>query len=315
MTMMTDINDEACPLCGSRHMVQGTSHYECSGCGAERDRLEADPGFVPQTGAPSPLRASDNVNDLGSQIAKTGDSASERLRKANERSKRRNPLFIDLAISEIVKACGVNSVSEDAASLLIEVNKAKRLGGVRKKRRGTSGMQADESKEYRARTFAAAALHIRNSEGQSNTAPQVAAQWGVRYLDLVSAVRLLNRHRRSEEAEGREPPRDRRSRELRHEAERHRSFLAEQYDMDTVNRITEEQVRILRDEGEPFQPDDEWHTGRFCNDPTPRAAFEAVVEAMAELGLPRSSARLLFQRLPINGMNHFMERSAHLFEL
>ena len=100
----------------------------------------------------------------------------------------KKPRFIDIAISELVRKCGVCKVSEDAARLLIEVDTKESLGGIRKKRHGTKGMGKEESKEYRARAFAAAALHILNSNGQSNTAPQVARDWGLVYLDLASAI-------------------------------------------------------------------------------------------------------------------------------
>ena len=56
--------------------------------------------------------------------------------------------------------------------------------------------------------------------------------------------------------------------------------------MDEVDRIIEAASRILTDEGEPLGANDQWLTGRFCNVPSPRAAFEATVTAMAGLGLP-----------------------------
>ena len=83
--------------------------------------------------------------------------------------------------------------------------------------------------------------------------------------------------------------------------------------MAEVDRIIEAASRILTDEGEPLGANDQWLTGRFCNVPSPRAAFEATVTAMAGLGLPLRCARGLYERLPITGMAHFMERCSGLF--
>ncbi len=80
-----------------------------------------------------------------------------------------------------------------------------------------------------------------------------------------------------------------------------------------MNRIIEAATKILADEGEPLGTNGEWLTGRFCNTPSTRAAFEAAITAMAELGMPLRSARRLYERLPITGMSYFMERCTGLF--
>ena len=174
-------------------------------------------------------------------------------------------------------------------------------------------MSKDESRDYRARAFAAAALHILNSDGHSNTAPQVARDWGLVYLDLASSIRILRRNIGGEKETLREDPAVLRYRQLRHEISRLRNFLQEQFDMDEVNRIIEAATRILVDEGEPLGSNGEWLTGRFCNMPSTRAAFEAAITAMAEIGMPLRSARKLYERLPITGMSYFMERCSGLF--
>ena len=313
MKMNRRIDDRKCKICGSTKRVEGQTHYICDGCGSQLEELEPDPGFVPEGQTPTVLRDSGDRNHLGSRIDPTGDKASENFRKKHMAASYRKPRFIDIIVRELVKKCGTGNSSQDAARLLIEVDSKERLGAVRKKRRGTKGMGKEESKEYRARAFAAAALHILNSNGHSNTAPQVARDWGLVYLDLASAIRTLRSNITEFEGAMRERPSVLRSRQLRHELGRLRSFLHEQFDMAEVDRIIEAASRILSEEGEPLGANDQWLTGRFCNVPSPRAAFEATVTAMAGLGLPLRCARRLYERLPITGMAYFMERCSGLF--
>ena len=305
--------DGKCRVCGSDKRVEGQTHYVCDGCGSQLEELEPDPGFVPDGQTPKVLRDSRDRNHLGSMIGPSPDKASENFRKKHMATSYQKPRFIDITVRELVKKCGTGNSSQDAARLLIEVDSKQRLGAVRKKRKGTKGMGREESKEYRARAFAAAALHILNSNGHSNTAPQVARDWGLAYLDLASAIRKLRSNITEFEGTTREKPSVTRSRQLRHELSRLRGFLHEQFDMAEVDRIIEAASRILTDEGEPLGANDQWLTGRFCNVPSPRAAFEATVTAMAGLGLPLRCARMLYERLPIPGMAYFMERCSGLF--
>jgi len=302
-----------CEECGSTKRVEGLTHYMCDGCGVQLDELEPDPGFVPEGQMPMALRPSNDRNLLGSQIGKSTDKASEKFRNAHVITSYKKPLFIDIAIRELVERCGANKVSEAAARLLKEADSKEKLGRIRKKRHGTKGMGKEDARDYRARTFAAAALHILNSNGQSNTAPQVARDWGVLYLDLASAIRLLKKNMGASNNTLMEAPSVLRSRQLRHEVSRLRNFLQEQFEMDEVNRIIEIATKILMDEGEPLGTNEEWLTGHFCNVPSTRAAFEAAIMAMAELGFPLRSARRLYERLPITGMSYFMERCSGLF--
>ena len=302
-----------CEECGSTKRVEGQTHYMCDGCGVQLDELEPDPGFVLEGQMPMSLRPSNDRNSLGSQIEKSTDKTSEKFRKSHAITSYKKPLFIDIAIRELVERCGINKISEAAARLLKEADSKEKLGRIRKKRHGAKGMSKDDSRDYRARAFAAAALHILNSDGQSNTAPQVARDWGLVYLDLASSIRILRRNIGVGNETLREDPSVLRYRQLRHEISRLRNFLQEQFDMDEVNRIIEAATKILVDEGEPVGPNGEWLTGRFCNVPSSRAAFEAAITAMAELGMPIGSARRLYERLPISGMSNFMERCSGLF--
>ncbi len=313
MEMNSKEGDGKCKECGSTKKVEGLTHYECDGCGGELERLEPDPGFVIGDTKPMVLRQSNDRNSLGSRIDLSSDKVAARLRKVHIMTSSKKPLFIDLVILELVDKCGVSKASEGAATLLIEVDSEEKLGRIRKKRHGTKGMGEEESRDYRARAFAAAALHILNSNGQSNTAPQVARDWGLVYLDLASAIRILRNNMGGGNDTLREKPSVLRSRQLRHEISRLRNFLQEQFKMDEVIQIIEVATKILMDEGEPLGPNQEWLTGRFCNVPSTRTAFEAAITAMAELRMPLRSARRLYERLPITGMSYFMERCSGLF--
>ncbi len=310
--MPNQTDSSRCPECNSVERVQGSTHYECSNCRILLEPLEPDPGFVPQPLAPRSLSPSDN--SLGSVISKSKDPKSESLRRSHQRATSDNSLFIDKAIEELVGVYGFNRISADAADLLFRVNRMVRLGGIRKKRRGAKGMGEHEARTYRTRVFASAALHIRRNQGQSNTSHQVSTQWGINHHDLVDAIRFLNSHHRPTLPEGRGDPTAERIKLLNREADVLTSFLHEQFRMPTVIRISETQIGILRDHGEPFYLGDEWLNGRFTNTPAPKATFIATVEAMAKLGLTVNSARELFDRRPIRGLKSFVERCAHLFE-
>ena len=293
-----------CPQCGSSSSIVGPTHYECEVCGCLLDELTPESGFVPMQTVPRVLRRSTDRNSLGTRIDESGDGG--RIRNTHSLASSNRPLFIDIAIGELVRECGTSPASVDAAHLLVEVDGVARLGRIRRRMRGSEGMGADESREYRARAFAAAALHIRGCEGQSNTAPQVARDWKLRYVDLALAIRILNRYRRTNLPS--QNPSERRARELRQELDRIRNFLSEQLDMEFVNAIIESAVEDLKSSGEPLYPGDEWLTGPMCNTPSPRAVFETIIRSMAKLGVPLESARELYQRLPISGMAYFMER-------
>ena len=92
---------------------------------------------------PMALRPSNDRNLLGSHIDKSTDKASEKFRNAHVITSYKKPLFIDIAIRELVERCGVNKVSEAAARLLKEADSKEQLGRIRKKRHGTKGMSKD----------------------------------------------------------------------------------------------------------------------------------------------------------------------------
>ena len=313
--IVIEMNEEnmglKCPECRTTRRTVGLTHYECEVCGCLLEELPADCGFVPEQTIPRVLRKASDRNQLGTRIDESG--GSDRVSRTHSQASSKRVLFIDIAIGELVRECGVSPASVDAAHLLNEVDSVSSLGRIRRKMRGAEGMEADEAREYRARAFAAGALHIRSAEGQSNTAPQVARDWKLRYVDLALAIKILNKSRRSGRSS--ESPSDRRARELRQELDRIRSFLTERFEMEIVIAILDATLDELKSSGEPLDHGEEWLTGPLCNTPSQRAVFETAIRSMAKIGLSLESARDLYQRLPIGGMSYFMERTCPgLFE-
>ena len=73
--------------------------------------------------------------------------------------------------------------------------------------------------------------------------------------------------------------------------------------------ISEAQIRILRDSGEPFYHGDEWNNGRFTNEKPDKAVFMSTVEAMSQLGFPFSSVEELYELHPVRGLQTRVKRS------
>ena len=307
-------NSDRCWYCGSSEITADRSHYVCERCGYPQRQLEADPGFVPRNSFQ--IRPEIGMsNDLGSQIQWSRDPSSERIRRLHNRASSRTLRFIDEIIGEVVAACGQNSISLQAADFLLAVNSQSPIGRIRRGMRGTRGMGRHESRSYRAKVYAAATLHILRSQGQANTAHMVSANWGINHFDLVGSIRLLNRLSRRHQAhtEGQRDPTYLRIERLNRESREIRQFLHQILPMQTVVVISEAQIQILRDSGEPFYHGDPWHNNRFTNEEPVKAAFMSTVEAMAEMDLPFSSVQELYELHPVRGLKTRVERSKRYF--
>ena len=226
-----------------------------------------------------------------------------------ERTTSERALFIDQVIMEITRSCGNNRISADAADLVMRVNSEASISRVRRKMHGTPGMSPLDSKSYRTRVYAAAALHIRRSDGQANTAHRVSTDWGINHFDLVAAIRMMNSVVRTTSPNRKEDPTTMRIRGLNAESEAIRQFLNQLFPIPQAVLISETQIRILRESGEPFYHGDEWNNGRFTNEKADKASFMTTVEAMAELGIPFSSVEELYGLHPVRGLQTRVRRS------
>ena len=301
-----------CEVCNSTGLVRGRSHYECDGCGTELFPIEADAGFVPEPFS-YPMPSTSNGNSLGSEIEWSKDPSLDRFRRSHERVTSTKPLFIDLVISEIARSCGKNRISAAAADLIIEVNSENSISRLRRKMHGTSGMSPSDSKSYRTKVYAAAALHIMRSDGQANTAHRVSTEWGINHFDLVGAIRMMNGVLKGIRPVGQEDPTTTRIRQLNSESETIRQYLYQIFQAPEVVRISETQIRILRESGEPFYQGDVWTNGRFTNETPDKAAFMSTVEAMAEIGHPFTRVQELYSIHPVRGLQTRVSRSSRLF--
>ena len=117
----------------------------------------------------------------GSDIEWSKDPSLDRFRRSHDRVTSAKPLFIDIVISEITRSCGKNRISAAAADLIIKVNSEISISRLRRKMHGTSGLSPSDSKSYRTKVYAAAALHIKRSDGQTNTAHRVSTEWGINH--------------------------------------------------------------------------------------------------------------------------------------
>ena len=307
-------NSDRCWFCGSSEITADRSHYVCEECGYPQNQLEADPGFVPRTSFQiGPEIGKSNV--LGSHIQWSRDPSSERIRRSHNRVSSSKPRFIDEIIGELVAACGQNSISLRAADFLLAVNTHSSIGRIRTGMRGARGMGRHESRSYRAKVYAAATLHILRSQGQSNTAHLVSANWGINHFDLVGSIRRLNRLSKRHQAHtnGQSDPTSLRIERLNMESREISQFLHQILPMQTVVVISEAQIQILRDSGEPFYHGDPWHNNRFTNEEPVKAAFMSTVEAMAQIGLPFSSVQELYELHPVRGLKTRVERSKRYF--
>ena len=310
--MRENTDTEKCEICSSSGMVRGRSHYECDGCGTELFPIEADSGFVPESFSYT-MPTTSNRNSLGSDIEWSKDPSLDRFRRSHDRVTSAKPLFIDIVISEITRSCGKNRISAAAADLIIKVNSEISISRLRRKMHGTSGLSPSDSKSYRTKVYAAAALHIKRSDGQINTAHRVSTEWGINHFDLVGAIRMMNRVLKGIRPSGEEDPTTARIRQLNSESESIRQYLYQIFQAPEAVHISETQIRILRDSGEPFYHGDVWVNGRFTNETPDKAAFVSVVEAMAEIGHPFARVQELYSIHPVRGLQTRVSRSRGLF--
>ena len=290
--------------CGSRQSAIRHDGTFCESCGVELMGPEMDPGFAPS--APLIRRGG---GFPGSSIGNAEGFKGSRLRLAHNISTRRKALFIDDLESKLRESGEERTVVEAAASLLREVDSGHPLGMRRRSLKGASGMSRADSRDYRLRVFAAAALHVLNDRGLENRAPMVSERWGISYHDIAWGISILNRHRRRNERRGvGVTPEKLRKKELRFNLNRLREFLASKAGFEEAGEIMQSAVSRLSSEGEPIGGSEEWLSGRFCNMPSKRASMVAFAEEMSDRGKPKGMIRWLREQVPIIGTKDFVSR-------
>ena len=124
---------------------------------------------------------------------------------------------------------------------------------------------------------------------------------------------MMNRVLKGIRPSGEEDPTTARIRQLNSESESIRQYLYQIFQAPEAVHISETQIRILRDSGEPFYHGDVWVNGRFTNETPDKAAFVSVVEAMAEIGHPFARVQELYSIHPVRGLQTRVSRSRRLF--
>ena len=290
--------------CGSRNPEIRQDGAFCETCGVELEGPRTDPGF-----APSVPIAGGGRNILGSSIVNTKGTKESRLIFTHNISTRRKALFIDELESKLRESGEESSVVVAASSLLRGVNKSHPLGKRRRSFKGVAGKSRSDIREYRLRVFAAAALHVLNDRGVENRAPMVSERWGISYQDIAWAISILNRHRRREERRGFGiTPETLRNKELLHNLNRLREFLASKEGFEESGDIMKSAVSRLAREGEPVGDSEDWLSGRFCNMPSKRASMIAFAEEMSARGKSKGLIRWLREQVPIMGTKDFVSR-------
>ena len=290
--------------CRSRNPEIRQDGAFCETCGVELEGPQTDPGF-----APSVTVAGGGRNILGSSIGNSDGIKESRLKFTHNTSTRRKALFIDELESKLRESGEESSVVVAAGSLLRGVNKGHPLGKRRRSFKGVAGMSRSDIREYRMRVFAAAALHVLNDRGVENRAPMVSERWGISYQDIAWAISILNRHRRREERRGFGiTPETLRNKELLHNLNRLREFLASKEGFEESGDIMKSAVSRLAREGEPVGDSEDWLSGRFCNMPSKRASMIAFAEEMSARGKSKGLIRWLREQVPIMGTKDFVSR-------
>ena len=290
--------------CGSRNPEIRQDGAFCETCGVELEGPRTDPGF-----APSVPIAGGGRNILGSSIGNANGTKESRLIFTHNISTRRKALFIDELEYKLRESGEESGVVVAAASLLREVDKSHPLGKRRRSFKGVAGMSRSDIREYRLRVFAAAALHVLNDRGVENRAPMVSERWGISYQDIAWAISILNRHRRREERRGFGiTPETLRNKELLHNLNRLREFLASKEGFEESGDIMKSAVSRLAREGEPVGDSEDWLSGRFCNMPSKRASMIAFAEEMSARGKSKGLIRWLREQVPIMGTKDFVSR-------
>ena len=291
----------------------GDSHVHCSSCGIPLEQVPHDHGYNPPSIDPEHLAgASRGISNIGSNIGPSDDRLTKNLRRLHNMTTRKKPSFLQLIYAELVNSGEGQRIVADAAKLLSRVDDEVSIGGKRQGLLGTRDMNKPEAKRYRTRMYAAATLQVLNDEGQSNRAPQIGKSWEIAHHDLVWAVGFIKSNR-PVIPDQRKSPVENRSADLNFWLSGIRDFLLEDFPADVANTVISSAEAILLDHGEPLTSDGKWFSGRFCNEPAKKAAFKSVVEAMPPNDLPREAAKNLFKKMPIRGLQHWMDRSGNLF--
>jgi hypothetical protein len=304
-------NTDRCPECGLNETVIGDTHEHWSCCGAPKESLELDPGFVPT----NPNPGAGSAGELGGAIGSSNDPFYRRLDRLQRRTTHSSPDFIDGIVQELSDS-GAGLVAVRAATRIIEVaNTEENLGKKRHSLRGMPRTSKDDARQYRQRIYAAASLLILFKHRQENSVHSLIAEWQLAKNDVLKAKKMLWALVRSELSwltNANDDDVRVRAQEITLYLTTLRDHLAAMEGRATAFAVYEAAQEIARQMGEPVSEDDvQLHTDNpvpTTDLPPGAAAGRAFFEAMMQLGLSREVIRELHAATGFYNLDTFVDR-------
>ena len=310
-------DDRKCSSCGYHDLIEDSRRGEilCPKCGSvELDRITAEDGVEISRGEESQNTPS---RKLGSAAIRGKDRDARKLERTRKREDRERSTFLR-EIEELAENTIEGERTKQAVMRLLrdlgEDEDESSLADNRKKRQGLRDLEGGERRAYRQRLYLSGAMKALNDSGRPNQAPQVAERWGINHSDLMDVAKMfkkiLSRRGCREDVDEDEWMRQR-SAMLLYNLEKIREFFAQTEGWEVANEVYARAIEILKSQNEPLPPDnscDKKVVGNFCNMVEHRAAWEAFVAGMKEMGFSDSKVRGLRKELPLSSTKNFTER-------
>jgi len=311
------VDERKCSSCGYHDLIEDVRRGElvCPNCGfVVQDRIAAEDGAEISRGDEA---QNTPTKKLGSAAIGGKDPDARKLERTRKREARERSTFLSELEELAENTIEGERTRQDVKRLLRELGDEEdetSLADNRKKRQGLRDLEGAERRAYRQRLYLAGAMKALNDSGRPNQAPQVADRWGINHSDLMEVAKMfkkiLSRGQCREDVDEDEWMR-RRSEMLIYTLERIREFFAQTEGWDVANEVFARAKEILKSQNEPMPPDnscDKKVVGNFCNMVEHRAAWEAFVSAMKEMGFSDSKVRALRKELPLSSTKNFTER-------
>ncbi len=310
-------DDAKCSNCGNLGLEEDSRRGEivCHNCGhVEVDRITAKDGIEISRGEEA---QNTPTRKLGSAAIEAKDRVGKRLERTRKREARERSTFLSELEELAENTIEGERTRQDVKQLIGDLGEDEdesSLADNRKKRQGLSELEGAERRAYRQRLYLSGAMKALNDSGRPNQAPQIADRWGINHSDLMDVTKMfkkiLSRGGCREDVDEDEWMRHR-SAMLQMWLGRIREFFAQTEGWEMANEVLARAIEILKSQNEPLPPEnscDKKVVGNFCNMVEHRAAWEAFVAAMKEMGFSDSRVRALRKELPLSSTKNFTER-------
>jgi len=310
-------DERKCSSCDYHDLIEDARRGElvCPNCGfVEQDRITAEDGAEISRGEEA---QNTPTRKLGSAAIEGKGRDARKLERTRKREDREKSTFLseleELAENTIEGERTRQDVKRLLRNLGDDEDEAS-LAYNRKKWQGLRVLEGGERRAYRQRLYLSGAMKALNDSGRQNQAPQVAHRWGINHSDLMEVTKMfkkiLSRGECREDVDEDEWMRQR-SAMLIYHLGRIQEFFARTEGWGVANEVFARAIEILKSQNEPLPPDNSCYkrvVGDFCNMVEHRAAWEAFVAAMKEMGFSDSKVRALRKDLPLSSTKNFTER-------